>query len=239
MGASFTRRGWLKLLLLLLGASAVGLLGNRFLQRIPTTRIEEQVGEEVELPEPRHDSEFSLERAISKRRSIRAYQDEPLTLSEVSQLLWAAQGITDPRGFRTAPSAGALYPIELYLVVGNVEGLEKGVYKYDPHRHKLLKVADGDRRAELAGAALGQRWVREGAIDLVITAVYGRTTWRYGDRGIRYVQMEAGHVAQNVHLQATCLGLGTVPVGAFYDDEVKEILGLEEDPLYIMPVGRV
>jgi len=195
---------------------------------------------EVELPEPRQDSAVSIEETLLKRRSVRHYTGEPLTLQEVSQLLWAAQGTTDPRGFRTAPSAGATYPLETYIVVGDVQDLTEGVYRYESAEHKLVKVLDGDCRAQLAGAALGQSWVEEGAISIVFTAIYERTTRRYGDRGIRYVHMEVGHAAQNVYLQAVALGLGTVVIGAFYDDQVGEILKLpqNEQPLYIMPVGR-
>ena len=195
---------------------------------------------EVKLPEPSHDGGVSIEETLVKRRSIRDYTGEPITLQEVSQLLWAAQGTTDPRGFRTAPSAGATYPLEIYIVVGDVENLAEGVYHYKSAEHKLLKVLDGDWRAQLAGAALGQSWVKEGAVNIVFTAIYERTTRRYGDRGIRYVHMEAGHAAQNVYLQAVALGLGTVVIGAFRDDQVSEILNLpqNEQPLYIMPVGR-
>ncbi|GFP20905.1 hypothetical protein HKBW3S43_00375 [Candidatus Hakubella thermalkaliphila] len=195
---------------------------------------------EAKLLEPRHDSGISIEETLLKRRSVRDYTGEPLTLQEVSQLLWAAQGITDPRGLRTAPSAGATYPLETYVVVGDVENLAEGVYRYHLPKHELVKVLDGDLRTELAAAALGQNWVREGAINIVFTAIYERTTRRYGDRGIRYVHMELGHVGQNVHLQAVALGLGTVVIGAFRDDQVKEILNLPQDeqPLYIMPVGR-
>jgi len=195
---------------------------------------------EVKLPEVRYDSEVSIEETLLKRRSVRDYAGEPLTLQEVSQLLWAAQGITDPRGFRTAPSAGALYPLEVYVVVGNVQNLTQGVYRYEPDKHELVKIVDGDRRVELAEAALGQAWVEKGAINIVLAAVYERTTGKYGDRGIRYVHIEAGHAAQNLYLQATALGLGTVTVGAFNDDQVKENLNLpgDEQPLYIMPVGR-
>jgi len=194
----------------------------------------------IKLPEPRRDGDVSVEEALSSRRSIREYTGEPLTLQEVSQLLWAAQGITDPRDFRTAPSAGALYPLEVYLVVGDVENLAKGIYKYKPHEHELVKVLDGDIKAELAKAALGQAWVKEAAIDIVIAAVYERTTVKYGDRGIRYVHMEAGHAAQNLCLQATAMDLGIVTVGAFHDEQVKEVLNLPENeqPLYIVPLGR-
>jgi len=194
----------------------------------------------IELPEPRLESSVSVEEALLKRRSVREYADAPLTLEEVSQLLWAAQGITAEWGGRTAPSAGALYPLEVYLVVGNVENIAPGVYKYRPSRHEIVQVRDEDIRSELAKAALGQVWIKEGAIDIVIAAVYERTTKKYGDRGVKYVHMEAGHAAQNIYLQAAVLDLGMVTVGAFYDDQVKDIIGMPEDesPLYVIPVGR-
>jgi len=199
-----------------------------------------EIGERIKLPEPSYTGNISVEEALSKRRSIRAYSGENLTVEEVSQLLWAAQGITSPGGGRTAPSAGALYPLELYLVAGDVEGIDKGVYRYRPEEHDLEKVKDGDIRAELAEAALGQECVKDAAIDIVFTAVYARTTWKYGERGIRYVHMEAGHAAQNVYLQAVSLDLGTVVIGAFIDSEVNKIVNAreQEEPLYIMPVGR-
>lgn len=198
------------------------------------------LGIEIKLPLPRHKSAISVEEALLKRRSIREYTSAPLTLPEVSQLLWAGQGITDPRGLRTAPSAGATYPLETYLVVGKADGLGEGVYHYRPEGHKLVKIMEGDLRRELAIAALGQEWVKEAAINIVFAAEYERTTRRYGERGVRYVHMEVGHAAQNVYLQAVALDLGTVVIGAFYDDRVKKVLGLpkNEEPLYIMPVGR-
>ena len=199
-----------------------------------------EVGERIQLPEPRYDSETSVEEALAQRRSIRDYADENLTLDELSQLLWAAQGITAPWGGRTAPSAGALYPLELYVVVGTVEGLESGVYRYRPQEHELEKVKDGDARAALADAALGQEFITDAAITIVFTAVYERTTAKYRERGIRYVYMEAGHAAQNVYLQAVALDLGTVTIGAFFDSDVKTVVGIQEheNPVYIMPVGR-
>lgn len=199
-----------------------------------------EIGECIKLPKVSYTSNISVEEALSKRMSIRDYSGGNLSIEEVSQLLWAAQGITSSWGGRTAPSAGALYPLELYLVVGDVEGLDKGVYKYKPGEHELEKVKDGDVRKELAEAAVGQEHVREAAIDIVFTAVYERTKAKYGERGIRYVHMEAGHAAQNVYLQAFSLDLGTVSVGAFIDDKVKKIVNAkkEEKPLYIMPVGR-
>ncbi len=194
----------------------------------------------IVLPEPRYESRVSVEEALRKRRSVRDYGGKALSRQEVAQLLWAAQGITDSDGERTAPSAGALYPLELYVVVGNVKDITKGIYKYKPHQHELVKVLDGEQRENLSRAALRQSSVEQGAIDIVITAIYERITGNYGDRGVRYVHMEAGHAAQNVHLQAAAMNLGTVVIGAFDDARVKEILNLPENekPLYIMPVGR-
>lgn len=195
----------------------------------------------IQLPPPRFESEISIEEALLKRRSVREYKDEPLTLVEVSQLLWAAQGITDQEeGKRTTPSAGALYPLEVYLVAGKVDGLASGVYRYQPLEHGLIKIKEGDRREELAKVALGQEAIKEASIVLVLAAVYERTTVKYGERGIKYVHLEAGHAAQNIYLQAVSLNLGTVTIGAFSDQEVKELLDLpkEEQPLYLMPVGK-
>lgn len=199
------------------------------------------VGQSITLPAPRLDSATSVERVLHKRRSVREFKTEPLTIPEVAQLLWAAQGITDPKeGLRTAPSAGATYPLEVYLAAGRVQGLTAGVYRYKPSAHALVRVHEGDIRQALTDAALGQRWVGEGAAVLVLAAVYERTTQRYGDRGIRYVHMEVGHAAQNVYLQGVALGLGTVVVGAFHDGLVRRIMRMlqRETPLYIMPVGR-
>jgi SagB-type dehydrogenase family enzyme len=195
----------------------------------------------IKLSEPRYDGNVSIERALKKRRSIREYSDKPLTLTEVSQLLWAAQGKTRSTFGRTAPSAGALYPIEVYLVVGNVTGLSKGIYKYQPENHELLRIADVDKQGDLCSAALGQGCVRGGAVVIVFAAVYERTTQKYGQRGIRYVHVEIGHAAQNVYLQAVSLNLGTVVVGAFNDNKVHKIMDMpeEEQPLCIMPVGMI
>jgi SagB-type dehydrogenase family enzyme len=198
-------------------------------------------GKTITLPEPRYKSQISVEEAILKRRSIRSYLDEPITLAELSQLLWAAQGITDKdRNFRASPSAGALYPLEIYAVVGKVSSLEKGIYRYIPFNHEIVKIKEGDNREALSFASLDQPCVKYGAIDIVISGVFNRITKKYGERGIRYTYMEAGHAAQNVYLQSEALGLGTVVVGAFWDDKVKSVLDLseEETPLYIMPVGR-
>lgn len=210
----------------------------------PLTSPDSSAGAEgpavVKLPEFRQDGKMPLERAILLRRSVRDYRDEPLSLEDTAQLLWSAQGITSPRGFRTAPSAGALYPLEVYLVAGRVNGLTPGVFRYRPAGHELLRVFEGDRRSELATAALGQSWVKDAPASIVISAVYERTMGKYRDRGIRYVHMEVGHAAQNVCLQAVALGLGNVVVGAFLDGDVKKVLHMpgNEEPLLIIPVGR-
>jgi len=197
-------------------------------------------GMKVTLPEPNYDGDVSVEEAILNRRSIRNYINQPLTLQEVSQLLWSAQGITNTYGNRAAPSAGATYPLETYVLVGKVYGIGKGIYRYNPQQNELIKVLDGQHGAALANAALNQWFIAEAPLDIVITAIYERSTARYGERGIRYVHMEAGHAAENVYLQAFALGLGTVVVGAFNDDGVSKIMALADNevPLYIMPVGR-
>lgn len=195
--------------------------------------------ERVKLPPPRYDSRNSIEKVFLQRRSVREYKDQPLALAELSQLLWSAQGVTFPAGYRTAPSAGALYPLEVYVLVGNVPKLTPGVYKYLPYKHQLMKIGSDDKRLSLRQASLDQPSISNASIVLVFCAVYQRTTERYGKRGIRYVHMEAGHAAQNVYLQATSLQLGTVVLGAFDDDQVKTVLALkEEEPLYLMPVGK-
>ncbi len=196
----------------------------------------------MELPKPRLKGNVSLEEAIHGRRSVRYYKAEPLHLEELSQLLWSCQGITHAHGYRAAPSAGALYPLEIYVLVNRVKGLEKGVYKYLPRGHgielKLPQREGSDLQAGLYQAALSQEWVLRAAVNFIVTAIYERTTQKYGERGIRYVHMEAGHAAQNLLLQGEVLGLGGVVVGAFYDREVKSVLKIDEEPLYIIPVGR-
>jgi SagB-type dehydrogenase family enzyme len=195
----------------------------------------------ITLPEPRYNSDISAEEAIIKRRSVRDYEDKALNLPELAQLLWSAQGITGSSGKRAVPSAGATYPLEVYAVIGNVESIPQGIYRYRPHQNELLKVVDEEQRWALYRAALEQEWVTEAAIDIVVTAVYDRTTQRYGERGIRYVHMEAGHAAQNIYLQAVALDMGTVVIGAFDDDQVSEVLKLPDDevPLYVIPVGKL
>lgn len=192
------------------------------------------------LPQPRRDSGFSLERVLWERRSTREFRDAALTLDEVGQVLWAAQGVTREDGLRTAPSAGALYPLELYLVAGNIHDLDAGIYHYQPHGHGLNQMAESDRRVALATASLGQECVAGAAAVLAFCAVEQRTLRKYGSRGHQYIRLEAGHAAQNAFLQAVVLGLGAVAVGAFEEDAVRRALQLPETetPLYLMSLGR-
>jgi len=200
-----------------------------------------QTPKQILLPRPRTVGSISLEEALARRRSIREYLDAPLSLEEVGQLLWAAQGITDSaRGLRTAPSAGALYPLEIRLLAWRVNGLSPGLYRYDPYSHTLVNELPGDLRTRLSEAALGQEPIRRAPCLLLISGVVARTAVKYGSRAERYVLMEAGHSSENVYLQAASIGLGTVCIGAFYDDRAREALQLppEERLLYIMPVGK-
>jgi len=220
----------------------ISLLSPRETQGSTNTPTQSSAMETIKLPKPRQSSTVSVEEALLKRRSVREFGREALTIEEVAQLLWAAQGITEPaRGLRTAPSAGALYPLEMYVVAGNVTGLAPGVYKYRPHRHDLVKVGNRDVRRELSRAALEQEFIRDAAIDLVFAAAIERTAVKYGTRSSRYVDIEIGHASENVCLQAVALRLATVVVGAFYDEDVKKVVGMDarESALYIMPVGRM
>jgi SagB-type dehydrogenase family enzyme len=194
----------------------------------------------IQLPDPRTDGDISVEKALMTRRSVRSYKNAPLNLVEISQLVWSAQGITTARGFRTAPSAGALFPLEMYVIAGRIENLPSAIYKYSPRQHALIQIISGDKRAELSRAALRQGAIRKAPAILLFSAVYERTTGKYGQRGIRYVHMEVGHAAQNVCLQAIALGLRTAVIGAFDDEAVKQTAHLpaNEQPLYFVPVGR-
>lgn len=194
----------------------------------------------VRLPAPVVDGKISVEKALAGRRSVRDFGIESLNMSDVSQVLWSAQGITHPNGYRTAPSAGALYPLEIYLVAGNVSGLPPGVYQYCPTQHELLLLRKGDLRASLSEAAFGQTWIQPAPALAVIAGIYDRTARKYGDMAARYVHMEVGHVVQNIYLQCTAQDLATVFVGAFDDKQVRKVLGLPADhaPLGIMPFER-
>jgi SagB-type dehydrogenase family enzyme len=186
---------------------------------------------------------MSVERALKERRTIRHFQDRALELSQLSQLLWAGQGITEKGGYqrRAAPSGGALYPLDLYAVVGQagVTGLKPGIYRYLPERHALVEVSPGDKRESIARGALGQMWMAEAPVILAIVAEYKRITRKYGERGIRYALVEVGHVGQNLFLQAEALGLGVGIVGAFDDREVASLLKCSsgQDPICLLPVG--
>ncbi len=196
----------------------------------------------IKLPQPKYDGSTSLEQALLKRRSIRNYSKKPLSINEVSQLLWSAQGITDKeKSFRTVPSAGALYPVETYLIVNNVENVEQGIYKYDVEEHKIVMIRKGYFNEQLSFAALNQSCVKDASVIVILCADYAKTTRRYGDRGIKYVHIEIGHSAQNVQLQTVSLNLGSVVVGAFDDEKVKKILNISntEHPLYIIPIGKL
>ncbi len=184
-----------------------------------------------------------MEQAISQRRTIRSFSDEILTLNQVSQLLWAAQGITGKSGFkRSAPSAGALYPMDVYTVVGKncIALLEAGVYHYSPDKHTVNRIEKKDRRNLLSKAALSQNWLSRAPVSFIITAEYSRIKSKYGSRGYRYAMIEAGHIGQNIFLQAQALGIQTGIIGAFHDREVVNTLNLprSHEPLLIMPAGH-
>jgi SagB-type dehydrogenase family enzyme len=191
----------------------------------------------VALPEVKKKGSLSVEEAIDRRRSVRDYAKAPLTMEQVSQLLWAAQGTT-AGGTRATPSAGATYPLEIYLVAGDVTGLDAGLYRYLNSSHKLVKVNAGDMRKSLCEAALSQAPIEKAPAIIAIAAKYERTAGRYGNRAQRYVHIEVGHVGQNIYLQCESLSLTTVAIGAFDDAKVKKALGIAEEPLYIMPVGK-
>jgi len=194
----------------------------------------------IKLPPPRKDGGASVEKVLSDRRSVRSYRPEPLGISEISQLLWAAQGLTGTQRYRTAPSAGALFPLEIHMAAGAVTGLESGIYRYDPRGHRIRLTAAGDQRPALCRAALSQGSIRSAPAVLVVCAVFERVTGKYGRRGVQYVHMEAGHAVENACLQAVSLGLGAVVIGAFDDREVGRIVRLPpvEAPLLLLPVGK-
>lgn len=195
------------------------------------------------LPKHKSKGSLSVEEALASRRTRRDFQAKPLSLEEVAQLLWAAQGITGTDGYlRAAPSAGALYPLDVYAVVGeaSVEGLAAGAYRYLPPQHGLKQITTGDLREAVAQASLKQRWMADAPLSLVVTAEYSRIEGKYGSRGRRYALMEAGHAGQNVFLQAEALGLAAGIVGAFDDGRLANVLHLPRghEPLLVMPVGH-
>jgi len=196
----------------------------------------------MRLPDPQYEGDVSLEKAIRVRRTVRSFEGTALSLRQVSQLLWSAQGITEPEGFkRAAPSAGALYPMDIYAVVGAgcVEGLEAGIYHSEPEDQSISLARGEDVRRDVAGACLRQTWMAQAPLNLVITAEYRRITGKYGQRGIRYAMIEAGHMGQNIFLQAQAMGLAAGIVGAFEDDKLIRVMGINEthEPLLVMSVG--
>jgi SagB-type dehydrogenase family enzyme len=210
-----------------------------FMAMIADRGFGDQTLKKIALPKPDLDEAVTLQRSLQERHSTREFGDAPVGLGELSQILWAAQGINSEHGGRTAPSAGALYPLELFVVAGRVDDLGPGVYRYRIRQHDLVRERQDDLRAALARAALDQEWLADAAAVLVISAVFERTTRKYGSRGRRYVHMEAGIAAQNVHLMVAALGLGTTIVGAFDDGKVQRVLELEREckPLILMPIG--
>ncbi|SCY81790.1 SagB/ThcOx family dehydrogenase [Desulfoluna spongiiphila] len=194
----------------------------------------QSAGDVIRLPRPDTAGGATLAMSLASRRSVRSFGEEPLTVAQIGQLLWAAQGMTDAvKGLRTAPSSGALYPLETFVV------LPEGAYRYNPQHHELSLKIQGDLRHALQKAALNQRAVGDAPAVVVFAAVYERVAVKYKGRATRYVDMEAGHACQNLLLQAAALKLGAVPVGAFHDDRIGELLKLpkEASPLYLVPVG--
>jgi SagB-type dehydrogenase family enzyme len=198
----------------------------------------------VKLPQPNYKG-IPVEEAIKKRRSVRSYSKKALTLPQLSQLLFAAQGITGSVsgfGLRAAPSAGALYPIEVYVVVNNIEALSQGIYHYNVQKHAVELLKEGDFRKEITNAGLWQDMLGDANVTFVLSAVFERTQRKYGDRSLRYIYMEAGHISQNIALQAVSLGLGSVSIGAFYDEQVNKLIGLDgsrESVIYLQAVGTL
>jgi SagB-type dehydrogenase family enzyme len=192
----------------------------------------------VQLPQP-GDGGVTVSEALRRRRSVREFQPVSLTLVQVADLLWAAQGSTDANGLRAAPSAGGLYPLRTYLVAGRVDGLDAGIYRYESGAHSLRLVVAGDEREELGRVAQNQDWMAGASVVVVFVADYREPMRKYGERAVRYVDLEAGHAVENVCLQAVALGLGATVVGAFHDDEVRRLLRAPEleRPLCLVPVG--
>jgi SagB-type dehydrogenase family enzyme len=252
-----SRRNFLELIGAGVILSIVGLswwMGNNVLKNKSvsssnpeTTTTSITQGSKYLLPLPKFASGVNVEESLDWRRSIREYKDEPITIENLSILLWSAQGVNELKyGFRTAPSAGGTYPLEVYAIISSrgviikgTEYLPAGSYKYDYGDHSITMIKDSDLREELAQASLNQEWVRIAPVNLTICADYEKTTKVYGERGNRYVHMEEGHVGQNLYLMAAALNLGTVVIGAFSDDQVKAVLGAQESeqPLYVQPIG--
>lgn len=198
----------------------------------------------IVLPPPLLDEGEGLWSTLRKRRSIRAYTEEPISMTELSQILWATQGITGHAGdhlLRTAPSAGALYPIETYLSINRAEGIEQGLYHYNPPHHQLDLIREGDFGKEIRRGALDQQIAERAAVNFLWSAVFERSKWKYLQRAYRYIFLDAGHIAQNLALAAEAMKLGSCQIGAIYDDELNGLFhldGTNESIIYISSVGR-
>ncbi|HPI92130.1 MAG TPA: SagB/ThcOx family dehydrogenase [Deltaproteobacteria bacterium] len=198
----------------------------------------------IPMERPQKCGEMTLYEAILRRKSLRRFVDAPVSMDSLSCLLWASSGIQRREmgfAFRTAPSAGALYPVETYAVVHQVEGIAQGVYHYNVKGHVLEEIKRGDFRAHIAQAALGQIMCAQASVVIAWTALFERSLWKYRQRAYRYVYLDAGHMAQNLALASTSIGLGSCQVGALFDDEVNEILGvdgIQESILYMSVVGQ-
>ncbi|MGA9048979.1 MAG: SagB/ThcOx family dehydrogenase [Dehalococcoidia bacterium] len=197
------------------------------------------MGDVIKLPSAKLKGKISVEEALHARRSTREYSATALKLEDVAQLLWAAQGITAAKGLRTAPSPIAVYLVQAYLVAGNVDGLKPGVYSYKPQDHSLELVKSGALESQLAG--LGQQVFGAAPTLVVIASVDDKASKTFGDFAVRASSLEIGHVAENVALQATAMGLGLVTASGFDNGKAREILGLpaSETPVYLIPVGRI
>lgn len=196
----------------------------------------------IKLPEPRTDGGISVEKALKERRSIRSFKDQALTLEEVSQLLWAAQGITDDKGHRTAPSAMEAYPLEIYLLADNVTGLASGVYHYSPEGHNLIAMVQSSRLDELYGSSSGREaWIKSSPAIFIITGVFERLNRVMGQDSSRYVYVEAGTAAENLLMEVVSLGLASTYTAGFDANRTEELLGLSkgEELIGVMPVGRM
>jgi SagB-type dehydrogenase family enzyme len=239
LGNELTRRGFCKVIGLL---CVYGSLLAPHLSSAKPRPLKPKGVRTMRLPDPVLDGAISLERVIHRRRTIRSFDGKCLTLGQFSQLLWAAQGITERGGFkRAAPSAGALYPMDVYGAVGRdcIDELDPGVYHYHPADHSISLVQKGDPRKDIAVVSLSQMWMAYAPLTIVITAEYSRIEIKYGQRGIRYAMIEAGHIGQNIFLQSQAMGLAAGIVGAFQDQKVIQVMGIREthEPLLIMPVG--
>ncbi|MDF1538964.1 MAG: SagB/ThcOx family dehydrogenase [Candidatus Thorarchaeota archaeon] len=196
------------------------------------------------LPPPLADEGEGIWTTLRRRRSVRAYTANPISIQNLSQLLWATQGITGHAGdhlLRTAPSAGALYPVETYLSINRVTGLEPGLYHYSPPYHRLDLIAKGDFAKQIRAGALDQQIAERSAVTFLWSVVFQRSKWKYLQRAYRYIFLDAGHIAQNLALAAEALGLGSCQIGAIYDDELNDLLGLDsvnESIIYLSTVGH-